>query len=168
MFISIFSVGAEGFAGVDVDCDGEFDGMPCIPGMDMSIFSGEAVGFADGVEVDDGICIPVMPGIFMSIFLTGAFLDRDDARDEEGMFMPFILIPLIPPLFCVRLLLLIIDLDLDLGLLLDLPPMFMPGMSCMSCCAQAGRAATMRSRKAAAMAQTRERKFDLKLFMIPS
>jgi hypothetical protein len=77
-------------------------------------------------------------------------------------------IPLIAPLFCVCLFLAAIDLDLDLDLclLFDLPPMFMPGIFCMSFCARTG-AATTRSRPAIATAQTRERKFDLKLFMIP-
>jgi hypothetical protein len=108
-----------------------------------------------------------MPGIFMSIFRAGAFFDREVARDEEG-----ICIPLIPPLFCVSFLLatvdLALDLALDLGLLFDLLPMSMPGMLCMSCCAQAGTAATPRSRKATAMAQNFEHKIGLKLFMIHS
>lgn len=187
MFISIFSGEAEGFGAVVEDGDGELAGIS-IPGMDISIFSGEAEGFGDGVEVDDGISIPGificsgdalgwadgvcagipdMPGIFMSIFSAGAFFDREEARDEEGIFMP-----LIPPLFCVCFLLAAVDLDLDLdfdfGLFLGLLPIFMPGMFCMSCCAHAGTAATPRSRKAIAMAQNFEHKIDLKLFMIPS
>lgn len=103
----------------------------------------------------------------MSIFWAGAFFVREDARDEDGMFMPFIFTPLTAPLFCVVLLLAAVDLDLDLGLLLGLLPMFMPGMFCMSCCAQAGAAATT-SRPAMAIVLTFERKINLKLFMIPS
>ncbi|HEY0379952.1 MAG TPA: hypothetical protein VGC87_23760 [Pyrinomonadaceae bacterium] len=187
MFISIFSGEAEGFGAVVEDGDAELPGI-CIPGMDVSIFSGEADGVGDGVELDDGISIPGificsgdapgwaegvfagipdMPGIFMSIFRAGAFFDREEARDEEGIFMP-----LIPPLFCVCFPLAAVDFDLDLaldfGLPLGLLPMFMPGMFCISCCAHAGTAATPRSRKATAMAQNFERKIDLKVFMIPS
>ena len=183
--MSIFSAGAAGVA--FGDGDGEAIGM-FIPGMDMSIFSGEAEGWADGE--DDGICIPGMficsgdapgctfgvciclpdmPGIFMSIFRAGAFPVRDEARrdEEEGMFLPFILIPVIPPLFDVCFLLAGVDFDLDFGLLLDLLPMFMPGMFCMSCPAQTG-AADMTSRKATATAQNFQREIILKLFMIPS
>src|SRR5437868_2241353 len=77
------------------------DGEACgIPGMDMSVFAGEAAGFAvvdeDGEEAADGICIPcificsgealgtalgvcagipVIAGMFMFIFRAGAFLE---------------------------------------------------------------------------------------------
>src|SRR2546429_3653221 len=130
------------------------DGEACgIPGMDMSIFSGETEGFGDGEEAADGICIPcificsgealgtalgvcagipVIAGMFMFIFRAGAFLEREAARDEAGMVIPFMLIPLMPPLFRVGFLLAAVDLDL--GLLLALP-IFIPGMFCMSCSA---------------------------------
>jgi hypothetical protein len=152
MDMSMFWCDGEGFsAGADVD-----DGI-CIPGM--FICSGEAFGLA--VCVCSGI--PCMPGMFISIVLAGDVFGREEAREREGMFMPFILIALVPPLFCVRFLLAAVDLDfgLLLGLLL---PMFMPGMFCMSCCAQTGAAAT-RSRQAAMAMQTVARRIDLKPFI---
>jgi hypothetical protein len=97
----------------------------------------------------------------MSIFWGAAFVDREDER-EDGIF-----IPRIPPLFRVRFLLLVFGFDLDFGLLLDLLPMFMPGMFCMSCCAKTG-AAAMKSKPAMAIAQNLARNLDLKLFMVPS
>jgi hypothetical protein len=61
MFISIFSVGAAVFGVADEEGEEEFPGIS-IPGIDISIFSGEAEGVGDGVEADEGICIP---GIFI-------------------------------------------------------------------------------------------------------
>lgn len=103
----------------------------------------------------------------MSIFWAGAFFEREDAREAVGMFMPFMLIAFVRPLFCVCFLLAAVDFDLDFGLLLDLLPMFMPGMFCMSCPAQTD-AADMTSRKATTTAHNFKREIILKLFMIPS
>ena len=93
--MSIFSGEAAGFAVVDEDGDGDAVGI-CIPCI--FICSGEALGTALGVCAG----IPVIAGMF--IFRAGAFLEREAARDEEGMVILFMLIPRIPPLIRVRLL----------------------------------------------------------------
>ena len=95
--MSIFAGEAAGFAVVDEDGDGDVVGI-CIPCI--FICSGEALGTALGVCAG----IPVIAGMFMFIFRAGAFLEREAARDEEGMVILFILIPRIPPLARVRLL----------------------------------------------------------------
>jgi hypothetical protein len=108
IFISIFSGEAVGLAVVDGDV--EVVGI-CIPGM--FICSGEALGTALGVRAG----IPAIAGMFMFIFRAGAFLEREAARDEAGMVILFMLIPLMPPLFRVGFLFAAVDLDLDFGLL---------------------------------------------------
>ena len=184
MLISIFSGEAAGCGAVDEGVDEEPAGIS-MPGI--SIFSVDEVGFGDGEAVDDGICIPCIsicmgdapgcaeggcagiPAIFISIFRAGAFFSRGDrVRDEGGMFMPFMLIPLMPPLFCVCFLLATALFDLAFGLPPGLRPMVIPGIFCMSCCARAGRTAAPKPKPAIAMAQTRARKLILKLSMIPS
>jgi hypothetical protein len=130
-----------------------------MPGM--SIFSGEAEGFgvwADGSDI-------FIPGMFMSIFSGAVLVAGAAGRDEEGIFISILRIP---ALFRVGFRLLVLGLGLDFGLPLDLLPMFIPGMFCMSCCALTGKAATPNNRPAIAIAQNFERKLDLKLFMIPS
>jgi hypothetical protein len=108
-----------------------------------------------------------MPGMFMSIFCGAVLVDSEDERDEEGILIPFMLIPRIP-FFLIGFLLLVFGFDLDFGLLLDLLPMLMPGIFCMSLCARAGPAATLNNRPAMAMAQNLARKLVLILFMTPS
>jgi hypothetical protein len=147
--ISIFSGEAEGF-GVWADGSDIF-----IPGM--FICSGAGLGCAP----EDGICIP---GMSISIFSGAVLVDGAAGRDEEGIFISSLRIP---TLFLVGFRLLVLGLDLDFGLLLDLLPMFIPGMFCMSCCALIGRAAALNNRPAMAIAQNFERKLDFLLIMIP-
>lgn len=161
--MSIFSTGVAGDA--VIDGDGVTVGI-CIPGIDMSIVSGETDGSTDGEAVAEGICLPDMPGMLVSIVWAGVCFGRDDARDVAGLFLPFTFIALMPPLFCVCFLL--AAADLDLGLRLALLPMFIPGMFCVPCCADERAATAPRSKPAMAMAQNFERKFDLKRFTIPS
>jgi len=104
-----------------------------------------------------------MPGMFTSIFLAGALSDgRVDARDEEGLFMPLMFIPVIPPLFCAGFLLAAVDLDLDFDLPLDLLPIFMPGMFCISCCARTG---MLNAKSSAAKASAKSFPCRFKLFI---
>lgn len=133
-----------------------------MPGMFISI-CGEAEGC--GVADDDGcgelvgICIPC---IFISIFCLGAFFDRDEARADEGIFIPFMFIPRIPPLLRASALFLAARLDLDLELLLDLP-IFMPRISCI--CARMGKA-TLKRRLATASAHKLALAFSLKVLSL--
>gem|GEM_PF-3908581 len=127
IFMSIFcsgdgdacGVGDEGLAGISIP------GIFC-----MSCCCGDAVGA--GVEDDEGICIP---GIFsISVFPA----DGEGVGDCDGIDMPGI--PRMSVLFGAGralfrravVLAFRFELRFDFGLAFDLP-MFMPGMSCMSC-----------------------------------